>query len=148
MTENAMSQPHLFLAHDDTQIESCFDAFSVLRPHVHREAFLPQIRRQEEQGFQVLALEQDGVVKSVAGFRIAEFLAWGRVIYIDDLSTLPEARGQGFAGMLLDWLAEYARKQGCKALHLDTGYARHVAHRLYLNKGFELSSHHMTMALE
>ncbi len=148
MTENAIPQPRLFLAHDDSQIESCFDAFSVLRPHVRREAFLPQIRRQEEQGFRVLALEQDEVIKSVAGFRIAEFLAWGRVIYIDDLSTLPEARGQGFAGMLLDWLAEYARKQGCKALHLDTGYARHVAHRLYLNKGFELSCHHMTMALE
>lgn len=148
MTENAMPQPRLFLAHDDSQMASCFDAFSVLRPHVLREAFLPQIRRQEAQGFQVLALEQDGAVKSVAGFRLAEFLAWGRVIYIDDLSTLPEARGQGFAGMLLDWLAEYARQQGCCALHLDSGYARHAAHRLYLNKGFELSSHHMTKVLE
>lgn len=148
MTENAMPQPRLFLAHDDSQIESCFDAFSALRPHVRREAFLTQIRRQQAQGFQVLALEQNGLVKSVAGFRTAEFLAWGRVIYIDDLSTLPEARGQGFGGMLLDWLAEYARQQECNALHLDTGYARHVAHRLYLNKGFELNCHHMTKVLE
>ncbi len=143
-----MPQPRIFLAHDDSQIESCFDAFSVLRPHVRRETFLPQIRRQAQQGFQVLALEQDGLVKSVAGFRLAEFLAWGRVLYIDDLSTLPEARGQGFAGLMLDWLTEHGRQQGCRALHLDSGYARHVAHRLYLNKGFELGSHHMAKAIE
>lgn len=143
-----MTNPHIFLARDDSQIESCFDAFAVLRPHVRREDFLPQIRRQEAQGFQVLALEQDGLVKSVAGFRSAEFLAWGRVIYIDDLSTLPEVRGRGYAGMLLDWLAEYARQQGCCALHLDSGYARHAAHRLYLNKGFELNCHHLTKMLK
>ena len=82
-------------------------------------------------------------MKSAAGFRLAEFMAWGRVLYIDDLTTLPEARGQGFAGLLLDWLAEYARQQGCQAVHLDTGYTRHAAHRVYLSKGFELSSHHM-----
>ena len=101
------------------------------------------MRRQEAQGFQILALRDEGRVKSAAGFRLAEFMAWGRVLYIDDLTTLPEARGQGFAGLLLDWLAEYARQQGCQAVHLDTGYTRHAAHRVYLSKGFELSSHHM-----
>jgi GNAT superfamily N-acetyltransferase len=101
------------------------------------------VRRQEAQGFQILALRDEGRVKSAAGFRLAEFMAWGRVLYIDDLTTLPEARGQGFAGLLLDWLAEYARQQGCQAVHLDTGYTRHAAHRVYLSKGFELSSHHM-----
>ncbi|MDX9843664.1 MAG: GNAT family N-acetyltransferase [Aquabacterium sp.] len=137
------SNPDIFLARSDAELDGCFDAYAVLRPHLARDQFVPQVRRQEAQGFQIVALRDEGRVKSAAGFRLAEFMAWGRVLYIDDLTTLPEARGRGFAGLLLDWVTEYARRQGCQAVHLDTGYARHAAHRVYLSKGFELSSHHM-----
>lgn len=33
---------------------------------------------------------------AVAGFRVGENLAWGHYLYVDDLSTAPEARRQGF----------------------------------------------------
>lgn len=69
------------------------------------------------------------------------------MLYIDDLTTLPEARGKGFAGALLDWLVSHAKDGGCDAVHLDTGYGRHAAHRLYLGRGFELICHHMAVEL-
>lgn len=137
----------IFLATEDAEIESCFDALLVLRPHLKRDEFLSQVRRQEEQGYSILALSNGERIASAAGFRIADFLAWGRVLYIDDLTTLPEARKQGFAGLLLDWLIKHARERECNAVHLDTGYARHAAHRVYLNKGFELTSHHMSLCI-
>ncbi len=136
-----------FVAQSDAEIAACFPAFHALRPHVAEADFLPQVRRQQAQGYQILALRHGGAVQCVAGFREAEFLAWGRIVYIDDLSTLESARGQGFAHAVLDWVIDYARSRGCDAVHLDTGYARHAAHRVYLHKGFQLSSHHMTLAL-
>ncbi|MBA3031591.1 MAG: hypothetical protein KKF85_16510 [Gammaproteobacteria bacterium] len=33
-------------------------------------------------------------------------------------------------------------------VHLDSGDAPHVAHRLYLRKGYQLSSHPFTLALK
>jgi GNAT superfamily N-acetyltransferase len=69
------------------------------------------------------------------------------VVYIDDLTTLPEARGKGFARALLDWLIAHTKDSGCDAVHLDTGYGRHAAHRLYLSRGFELNCHHMAVDL-
>jgi len=140
-------QSEIFLAHTDADIEACFKAFSVLRPHLSHEQFIAQVRRQRAQSFQVLALRHDGAVRSAAGFRVLEFLAWGKVLYIDDVTTLEEARGQGFAGMLLDWLVGHATNLGCNAVHLDTGYARHAAHRLYLGRGFELNCHHLALSL-
>lgn len=128
-------------------LEKCFDAFLILRPHLELNMFLSQVERQRQQGYQVLALSEEGEVVSVAGFRVAEFLAWEKILYIDDLSTLPEARCRGFAGQLLTWLADYAKANGCQAVHLDTGYGRHDAHRLYLKKGFIMSSHHMVLNL-
>ena len=138
----------IFIATADSEIESCFPVFSALRPHLKRDDFLPQVRRQMEQSYRILALRHEGVVKSAAGFRFAEFLAWGKVLYIDDLSTLPGERSNGFAGSLLDWLIDHARANRCRGVHLDTGYARHAAHRLYLRKGLQLSCHHLALEID
>ncbi len=135
----------IFIAQTDAEIESCFPAFSVLRPHLDPEGFLPQVRRQQAQGYRIVALYRDGAVKSVAGFRLAEFLAWGKVLYIDDLTTLPGERSQGFAAALLDWLIAYGREEQCSGIHLDSGYARHAAHRLYIHKGLQLNCHHLAL---
>jgi GNAT superfamily N-acetyltransferase len=81
---------------------------------------------------------------AVAGFRTGDSLAWGRYLYVDDLSTAPEARRQGHAGALLDWLIREARELGCSQLHLDSGTARERfdAHRLYYNHGLAIHSFH------
>lgn len=92
-------------------------------------------------GSAILTLRLDGVVTSVARLHIAEFLAWSKVLYIDDLATLPGQTSHGFAGALLDWLVEPAHSRSCDAVHLDTGYARHAAHRPYPRKGFQLACH-------
>jgi GNAT superfamily N-acetyltransferase len=86
---------------------------------------------------------------AVAGFRTGENLAWGHFLYVDDLSTAPDARRQGHAGALLDWLADEGRRLGCAQLHLDsgTGPERFDAHRLYLNHGLAIYSHHFARGL-
>jgi len=138
----------IVIAQSDSEIQNCFPVFKELRPHLNEDDFLPQVRRQQAQSFQILAFKCKGIVKSVAGFRFAESLSWGKVLYIDDLITLPAENNQGYAGELLDWLITYAKNHQCAAVHLDTGYTRHKAHRLYLRKGFQLNAHHLTLQLE
>jgi GNAT superfamily N-acetyltransferase len=86
---------------------------------------------------------------AVAGFRTADSLAWGHYLYVDDLSTVPDARRRGHAGALLDWLGEEGRRLGCGQLHLDsgTGPERFDAHRLYQNHGLAIYSHHFARGL-
>ena len=47
----------IFIANTDSEIESCFPVFSALRPHLEPDDFLPQVRRQQEQSYRILALE-------------------------------------------------------------------------------------------
>src|SRR5271165_1471837 len=86
---------------------------------------------------------------AVAGFRTGDSLAWGHYLYIDDLSTAPDARRHGHAGALLDWLVEEGRRLGCSQLHLDSGTSieRFDAHRLYYNHGLAIYSHHFARGL-
>lgn len=138
-------ETEIFIANTDDQINSTFAVFKELRPNLEYINFLAQVRRQEHQSYKILALCHQGLIKSAAGFRFCEFLAWGKVLYIDDLATLQEARGKGFASELLDWLIDHAKDSGCAAVHLDSGYARYAAHRVYLQKGFQLNAHHLTL---
>jgi GNAT superfamily N-acetyltransferase len=86
---------------------------------------------------------------AVAGFRVGDSLAWGHHLYVDDLSTAADARRQGHAGALLDWIIDEARQLGCSQLHLDsnTSAERSDAHRLYYNNGLAIHSHHFARAL-
>lgn len=125
-----------------------------LRPHVGDEAEF--VRRVDEvqraEGYRLVAVFEDGVDEAVAvaGFRLGNMLAWGRVLYVDDLSTLPTARRRGYGRALLDWLAEEARRLDCGELHLDSGVGptRADAHRLYLNAGLQITSHHFARVLD
>lgn len=134
-------------AQTDTEILACFEVMHVLRPHLERSSFVARVRRQQAQGYTlVFILEADSVV-AAAGWRFADFLAWGRVLYVDDLIAAPDKRGRGYGGALMDWLAQRAEAEGCEGLHLDSGYQRHDAHRLYLNKGLRIDCHHFMRAL-
>ena len=87
---------------------------------------------------------------AVAGFRVADSLAWGHFLYVDDLSTLAESRRRGHARALLQWLMQEACRLGCGQLHLDssTGPERFDAHRLYHAAGLAIYSHHFARAVD
>src|SRR5688572_3546759 len=114
-------------------LERAFPVFAHLRPHLDLATFAARVRAQCTEGYQIVFIESDGKIVSAAGYRVACFLAWGKVLYIDDLITGPGNTRSGCGGALLDWLIEEGRRLGCDEVHLDTGYQRHDAHRLYLN---------------
>jgi GNAT superfamily N-acetyltransferase len=123
-------------------------AMRELRPaHQEQDAFVAYVEDVlRPEGYRLLGAFVPGREQAVAaaGFRVGNSLAWGHHIYVDDLCTLPDARRQGHAGALLDWLVQEGRNLGCTQLHLDsgTGPERFDAHRLYYNHGLAIYSHH------
>ena len=49
----------------------------------------------------------------------------------------PQFRGLGFGKLMLDHLANYAKRHGVAILRLETGIHQHAAIRLYEREGFE-----------
>jgi len=132
-------------------LERCFPVMSELRTHLTLETFIAQVNRQQEADrYRLVYAETGDRIVSVAGFRITEFLAWGKILYVDDLVTLREMHGQGYGKALFDWLVQHARENACGELHLDSGAGptRFRAHRFYLSRGMNITSHHFAMTLE
>jgi GNAT superfamily N-acetyltransferase len=125
-----------------------FVAMQALRTDLADEqAFVQQVDEvQRAEGYRLIAAFEGGETSAaaVAGFRVSHSLAWGHYLYVDDLSTTPQARKRGHGRALLGWLAKEAKRLGCAQLHLDSGVGldRVDAHRLYLNAGLVITAHH------
>jgi GNAT superfamily N-acetyltransferase len=130
-----------------------FLAMKALRTHLADEAEF--VRRVDEvqrpAGYRLIGAfdREEPAAAAVAGFREGNSLAWGHFMYVDDLATRPEFRRRGLGRGLLVWLAREAARLGCEQLHLDSGVGleRADAHRLYLNSGLVISSHHFAREL-
>jgi len=123
-----------------------------LRPRFGDAAALTRrASAQRAAGYRIVAAFEPGEreAAAAAGFRVAENLAWGRHLYVDDLSTRATSRGRGHGARLMRWLAEQARRDGCAELHLDSGVGpeRESAHRLYFGERMRIASYHFTREL-
>jgi GNAT superfamily N-acetyltransferase len=139
--------PTIRTAHSDEEIARCFEVMRELRLDLAEDEFASRVRLQEEGGYELVYLEEAEKVRAVAGFRLLENLASGRVLYVDDLVTEAAGRSRGFGARLFDWLVDRARLERCQTLELDSGVQRFDAHRFYLARRMVISSHHFRLTL-
>ena len=130
------------------EVARCFPVMRQLRTHFDDETvFVEQVERQRADGYRMAFVEDEGVVRAVAGYRMSESLFAGRNCYVDDLVTDESARSLGCGGALFDWLVAAARVAGCQQFQLDSGVQRFAAHRFYLTKRMIIAAHHFTLEL-
>jgi GNAT superfamily N-acetyltransferase len=132
----------------DEQILATREVMRQLRPGVPPDEYLAIVKRMKQtDGYELAAVYDNGVVRAVAGYRFEELLAYGKILYVDDLSTDERYRSKGHGKALLDWLKIEARTRGCAQLHLDSGVQRESAHRFYFRERLVISSFHFRVAL-
>ena len=98
------------IAETDAEIENCYAVTAQLRPHIAPNSFLETVKRQiENYNFRLVYLSDGGEVKSVGGFRIAEWLSGGKYLEIEDLVSKSDERSKSSGGELFDWIVSYAK---------------------------------------
>ncbi len=134
----------------DEQLLKCRKTILELRPHILEKEYLEKAKLLLSEGAKMIYVEEAADAPAVSVFRVNYYFYRGKNLYIDDLATKATQRGKGYGGALLDFIVAYAKENGCENIHLDSGYQkeRYDAHRLYLNKGFNLTSHHFALDLK
>ena len=136
------------IALTDNEIASCWEAIFLLRPMLEREHFVSQIRNMQKEGYNLLYIQEDNQTVAIAGYRIYTMLYCGKMLYLDDLSTLESYRGKGYASQLLNHLKVIALEEDCVSIQLDSGPGRTTAHKLYFKEDFTISAYHFHKKIE
>ncbi|MBZ5508004.1 MAG: GNAT family N-acetyltransferase [Acidobacteriia bacterium] len=127
----------------DDDIRLTYPVMSQLRTHVLEHEYVDRVKRQSQTGrYQIAALFDDGQIGCVAGYRISECLAWGKIMYVDDLVSDQNGRSKSYGKQMLAWLVDEARTNGCQEFHLDSGVQRHAAHRFYTRERMDITCFH------
>ena len=109
------------------------------------EAFLaPLYPRESRHGYNVEKLIAQGVAFFLIRDNGAPVGCGGIQLYGKEYGELkrmyvrPQHRGSGFAKLMLDHLADYARNRGVSLLRLETGIHQKAAIGLYERAGFQI----------
>lgn len=117
----------------DEQLRQAYPLMRVLRDRITTDTFLPEIRRQQRDGYELVGGFDGERLVSLAGIRRSHTLSRGDHLFVDDLVTDPQVRGQGYGRATLDWLCERARANGIPRIYLDS---RDTARGFYERLGF------------
>jgi GNAT superfamily N-acetyltransferase len=123
----------------------CYEVMKELRPHHSLHGFITTMHEMKNEGYQLIFLEDNDHVVSVAGFRFTTTLYDGLIIDFDDFVTLADGRSKGYGAMVFNHLACIAKERGIKTIHLNSGHHRYDAHRFYLNKKMKIIAHHFRL---
>ena len=133
----------------DADIVATRDVMLQLRPHLTAAEYVATVRRmvEVERYRLAAAIDDEGIVRAVAGYRIFETLYCRRLLSVDDLVTDEHSRSAGYGKELLDWLKAEARAQRCEQVHLDSLVHRERAHRFYYRERFAARGFHFVCDL-
>lgn len=127
---------------DPRLIDDALPVLRELRTHLTSAAFSQVCEQGFKQGLRFWAVYHGHRCVGVCGWRPIHNTSAGRKLYIDDLVTTEDLRGQGVGSYFLSRLAGRAREEGCSILDLDSGTQRKDAHRFYLREGLSNTALH------
>lgn len=127
----------IFLAKTKAELERCFPVMKELRPHLDFAAFLEiYASAHKADGYEIAAIEREGKILAVMGYRILWDYVRGKHLYIDDLVATATARSQGLGAELLQFAEKVAAENACPSLRLCTGTENEKGMKFYEREGW------------
>ncbi len=117
------------------EIIRAYPIMKQLRIHLDEGTYLELVcEAQEKDRYRLFALQTEGDIVAVVGFKPMITLYYGRFIWICDLVTDTTKRSSGYGEKLLTYVQEWAKENGYESVALSSGLQRTDAHRFYEDK--------------
>lgn len=118
-------------------LERCYPVMKELRSHVSLDQFIAiYFEAHSENGYEIIAIEDEGKVQALMGYRFLTDYVRGRHLYIDDLVTTQGARSNGYGAELLKIAETIASDNEIKHLRLCAVLENELAIEFYERNGW------------
>lgn len=112
----------IFTVKSENDLQRCYPVMKELRPHLSFDDYILIYNESHlADGYEIVAVEDQGQILAVMGYRFLSDYVRGKHVYVDDLVSTEKARSQGLGAELLRFAEKIAESSGCKSLRLCTG---------------------------
>ncbi len=137
-----------FTVKNRNDLERCYPVIKELRPHLSFEDYISIYNDSHaSDGYEIVAIEDNGQILAVMGYRFLSDFVRGKHVYVDDLVSTEKARSQGLGAELLKFAEGIAQSNGCKSLRLCTGIENERGMKFYDRNGWTKRSYAYTKKL-
>lgn len=123
-------------------LDRVFPVVKELRVHLTYDDFVRYVQlAHAADGYRLVAIEENGNIIAVMGYRILHDLVHGSHLYIDDLVTTRSERSKGHGAELLKFAEAEARRLGLSGLRLSTGIENAGGQKFYEREDWNRGSY-------
>ncbi len=119
-----------------------------LNPDIPPAVLAQRLAEIRENDYRCAGAFVDDRCVGVAGMWFGTRFWCGRYVDIDNVVVDPSWRGHGIGQALLDWVEDYARRQGCEKAVLDAYVTNDRAHAFYMRRGYRIIGFHFDKDLK
>jgi len=120
-------------------LKNAFEVLKELRTSLEFENFTDLLEvMQNEQDYTMFGLWDKGSIQTYAGVVVQTNLYWQKHLYIHELVTRENMRGNNYGQEMINFLEDYAKMNKCENVVLTSGEQRKDAHRFYKREGFNI----------
>lgn len=121
----------------DDEFREAFPVLNQLRDHLSMDEYLDLLPEMQAEGYRLFAYFEDGDIVGVVGWTKHHNFYSGPHVFVYDLVTDEDRRGEGIGTALLEDVHDRARQADCEYVSLESGLWRERAHEFYDQLGYE-----------
>jgi GNAT superfamily N-acetyltransferase len=148
-----MGAPDLSIAsiralHDD-EYGCVVDFMALLEPDIAPDVIHARMQTMRQDGWRCIgAFGKAASPIGIAGYSFRTHLFSGKVMYVENVALLPDARNQGIGDALMSYLRELAINESAKKITLDAYQRNEGARRFYQRLGYDPRGVHFVLDLD
>ncbi|MGH1285046.1 GNAT family N-acetyltransferase [Bacillus toyonensis] len=126
----------------EVQLHEVLPVLQQLRTQLSIEEAGLLFRKMKEENYKLFSLrnEADEIV-SLAGVAICTNFYNKKHVFVYDLVTAEAHRSKGYGNVLLSYLENWGKENGCESIDLTSAFPRIDAHRFYEREGYDKVSY-------
>jgi GNAT superfamily N-acetyltransferase len=116
------------------QLKEAFPIMNQLRTDLEEKTYLELFSEMKEDGYRLFALFAEDNIVALAGLSLRVNFYSKRHVFVYDLVTDADHRSHGYGERILNYIHNWAKKNGAEYVALESGIQRFDAHRFYEEK--------------
>jgi GNAT superfamily N-acetyltransferase len=123
-------------------IHSILPMLKILDPNLADETLRARLDEMVTQGYKCVGIFDQGRLIGISGLWIMTKYYVGKHIEPDNVVIDPAYRNKGIGELLLQWIYEYGKSQGCIASELNCYISNDKGQRFWMNEGYKIVGFH------
>ncbi|PGB04685.1 GNAT family N-acetyltransferase [Bacillus toyonensis] len=126
----------------EAQLHEVLPVLQQLRTQLSEEEAGFLFRKMKEENYKLFSLRnEDDEVVSLAGVAICTNFYNKKHVFVYDLVTVEAHRSKGYGNVLLSYIENWGKENGCESIDLTSAFPRIDAHRFYEREGYNKVSY-------